>query len=72
MSKPLITVEPDDTMQDATRIMVDHKIGKLHVVKENKLVGLLTVADFARQLRKTTAFKRMVDAMISYDPYTPE
>jgi CBS domain-containing protein len=48
MSKPLITVEPDDTMQDAAKIMVDHKIGKLPVVKENKLVGLLTVADFAR------------------------
>jgi CBS domain-containing protein len=48
MLKLLITVEHDDTMQDAARIMVGHKIEKLPVVKENKLVGLLTVADFAR------------------------
>jgi CBS domain-containing protein len=50
MSKPLIIVEPDDTMQDAARIMVNHKIGKLPVIKENKLVGLLTIDDFANYL----------------------
>ena len=46
-ARPLITVELDNTTQDAARIMLNHKIGTLPVVKEDKLVGLLTANDLA-------------------------
>ena len=58
MSKPLITVDPDSSLRDAARLMINNKIRRLPVVKENKLVGILVASDFARQLSKTQLPKK--------------
>jgi CBS domain-containing protein len=45
MSKPVITIEPDKSVEDAVNIMLEHKIKKLPVVEEGKLVGIITASD---------------------------
>jgi acetoin utilization protein AcuB len=48
MNEPVVTVEPDATVQDAARLMVENKIGCLPVVSEGRLQGLLTETDVLR------------------------
>jgi CBS domain-containing protein len=46
MSKKVITVAPDTPLQEAARLMVEHKIGGLPVVDENnRVVGVITETD---------------------------
>jgi acetoin utilization protein AcuB len=45
MTKDLLTVTPDTPLEEAARIMADHKIGGLPVVQEGKLVGIITETD---------------------------
>lgn len=47
MSKNVITVAPDKTIEDAVNIMVEHKIKKLPVVDAGKLIGIITASDIA-------------------------
>ena len=46
MKKDLITVEEYTNVTVAEKLMKDHAIGCLPVVKNNKLIGLVTVNDF--------------------------
>ena len=49
MSRDVVTVEPDATLREAARVMVERKIGCLPVVKPDRtLVGLLTETDLLR------------------------
>jgi acetoin utilization protein AcuB len=48
MSGPVISVGPNTTVQDATRLMLRHKIGGLPVVDRGKLVGIVTSIDMLR------------------------
>jgi len=48
MSSPLVTVEDEVTIEQAARIMADRRIKKLPVVKEGKLVGIVTSTDIVR------------------------
>jgi len=41
-----ITVSPDNTLGEAARLMVEHKVGGLPVVDQGKLVGIITETDF--------------------------
>ena len=52
MSKPLITIDPDSSIRKAARVMIKNNIRRLPVVKDNKLVGIIVVTDFARQDEK--------------------
>jgi len=45
MSTPLITVEPEVDMEDAARLMTKKRIKKLAVVKEGRLIGVVTSMD---------------------------
>ena len=45
MSTPVISVGPNSTVQEATRLMLRHKIGGLPVVDGGKLVGIVTTID---------------------------
>jgi len=45
MSAPLITVEPEVDMEDAARLMTKKRIKKLAVVKEGRLIGVVTSMD---------------------------
>ena len=46
--KSLITVEPRTTIQEAFSTMLKNKIRRLPVVKESKLVGIVTEKDLMR------------------------
>jgi acetoin utilization protein AcuB len=48
MSVPVVSVGPNTTVQDATRLMLQHKIGGLPVVDRGKLVGIVTTIDMLR------------------------
>jgi tRNA nucleotidyltransferase (CCA-adding enzyme) len=48
MSKPLITVTEDTPVWDAFRIMLRHKIRRLPVEKDGKLIGLVSERDLFR------------------------
>lgn len=45
MSKPVITITPDTSIQDALQIMRDKKIRRLPVMEGKKLVGIVTERD---------------------------
>lgn len=45
MHTNLITVHPLDAMEDAARMIYDHRIGCLPVVQEDHLVGMVTTSD---------------------------
>jgi CBS domain-containing protein len=71
MSEPLVTVHPDSSIRDAARIMVEKKIRRLPVVKNNKLFGIITASDFARQLGKKTLTEEILEAIARYPPIYP-
>ncbi len=48
MSKNVITVSVDDTMQDAMKLLKEHDIRMLPVMKKGKLVGIVTDRDLKR------------------------
>jgi len=54
MSKPLLSANPDASIGEAARIMVDNKIRRLPIVERDRLVGILTAVDLARYLSKIT------------------
>ena len=45
-----ITIAPDDTIAQAARLMVEHKVGGLPVVKNGRLIGIITETDLCRLL----------------------
>jgi CBS domain-containing protein len=71
MTKPLVTIDPDASIREAARTMIKYKIRRLPVVKENKLVGIIVVSDFARQLSKKTITEEILEAMARYPPTIP-
>lgn len=51
MSKKVITIDENDSMQDAINLIKQHKINMLPVMKKEKLVGIVT----DRDLKKASA-----------------
>jgi len=45
MSKKVITIRADQTLEEASALMVEHKIKKLPVLEKDKLVGIITATD---------------------------
>jgi len=45
MTKDVLTVSPDATLEEAARIMADNKIGGLPVTRDDKVVGIITETD---------------------------
>jgi acetoin utilization protein AcuB len=48
MRTMLITVSPYDTVEEAARLMLGHKIGGLPIVDGGKLVGIVTTSDLLK------------------------
>jgi CBS domain-containing protein len=53
MSKILTTAEPETPIEVAVQRMVNHKIRRLPIMDNGKLVGIITVTDLAKHLRTT-------------------
>ena len=77
MTKKLIGVSPEDTVQEACRIMVKFDIGSLVVVEGEKVIGFFTKSDIIRRvivpgLPYTTPVKEiMTRELITTDANTP-
>ena len=63
MTKPLITISPEASIKTAARKMVKHRIRRLPVLKEHRLVGIIVVSDFARHLGKKTLTEGILEAI---------
>ncbi|TRO47072.1 CBS domain-containing protein [Candidatus Bathyarchaeota archaeon] len=48
MSAPLITVDPNDAVEEAAKIMAQKRIKKLPVVEGDKIVGVISTSDIVR------------------------
>lgn len=48
MGRKITTTTPDTSAEEAARILNDNKFGCLPVVKEDRLVGIITERDFVR------------------------
>ncbi len=68
MVSPALTVEPDYPLEEAARLMVDHKIGSLPVVESGQLIGIITETDIFKQFveilgGQTTATRLTVEVL---------
>lgn len=50
MSGAPMTVPPYSSVQDAARLLLQHKVGGLPVVENGKLVGIMTTSDLLKAL----------------------
>ena len=48
MSSPVISVRPGLPLEEAAQVMIDHRIGCLPVVEDEKLVGIISDTDIFR------------------------
>ena len=48
--KDLISIDPDRPVVDALIIMAEYKIGALVVLKNNRMVGIISERDYAREI----------------------
>jgi CBS domain-containing protein len=47
MSEKLITISPDASLEEASRMMAEHQIRRLPVVENGRLVGIVSLGDLA-------------------------
>ncbi|NJE08669.1 CBS domain-containing protein [Thermococcus sp. M39] len=77
MTKKLVGVSPEDTVQEACRIMVKFDIGSLVVVENDRVIGFFTKSDIIRRvivpgLPYTTPVKEIMSRdLITTDANTP-
>lgn len=50
MTRQVITVQEDDPLEDAARLLVDNKISSLPVMRGDQLVGMVTGLDILRMM----------------------
>jgi CBS domain-containing protein len=55
MSAPAITVAPDVLVGQAARVMLEHMVNRVPVVRDGQLVGILTRSDLVRAFRRSDA-----------------
>ena len=55
MRDEVITITPDSTLSDAANLMLYNKIGCLPVVDGERLVGMISEADFVKQFASNIA-----------------
>jgi len=48
MKKPVVTVQPSDSVRRAAELMQQHDVGSAVVVEDSKPVGILTERDYIR------------------------
>jgi len=65
MKSAVITVEPERSVAEAARIMIEHKIGALPVLEAGIIVGIVTETDMLR------AFATMVSPGAAAGPAEP-
>lgn len=68
-SGDLVTVEPDEDLDDALKLMAQHRIRRLPVVEDGRLVGVVAQADVALEANDKDAGEMLAE--ISQPSSTP-
>ena len=55
MTRKLIYVSPDENLENALKLLISHDVGRLPVVSDGKLVGIITRSDIMRAHAKELA-----------------
>ena len=55
MSSPIVSISEDASTEEAAKLMVRKRIKKLPVVRDDKLVGIITTMDLVREAPKLAA-----------------
>jgi CBS domain-containing protein len=63
VSSPLITIHPDSTAQEAASLMLEKKIRHLPVVKDNRLLGIITLQELAKHISKKSVKDEILESM---------
>jgi CBS domain-containing protein len=48
MSEPVITIDIDSSLEDASKLMIQKKVSKLAILKDGSLKGIITSTDIIR------------------------
>jgi signal-transduction protein with cAMP-binding, CBS, and nucleotidyltransferase domain len=64
MSSPLMTINANDTLKKAGRIMGERRIRRLPVIESGAVAGILVASDVLRQLSKKTLTEKIWEALI--------
>jgi CBS domain-containing protein len=54
MTSPVVTIDPDAELVEAATLMMDRHINRLPVVEDDRLVGIVSRADFVRLMVQQT------------------
>jgi len=65
MRRGVVSVSPDTLASDAAATMANHKLGALPVIKDDKLVGILSATDILRVFSKVEHAKELREQRIS-------
>jgi len=49
MSRPVVSIDPDATLQEASGLMSKNNVSKLPVISEGRLLGIVTSTDIIRK-----------------------
>jgi CBS domain-containing protein len=68
-TRPAVTVEKSDTVENAVRVMVEHKIGAVVVTDRGKVVGIFSERDLMQRvvLARLDAAKTAVGKVMTAD-----
>lgn len=65
MTPKPVTIGPDADIREAARLLVSHRIRRLPVVEDNKLIGLLSVADLIHAIAQMKIKEEIKDVYTS-------
>ncbi len=55
MSKDVVEISPDASVHDAATLMADHKVNRLPVVEQDRLIGIITRGDIVQAIADSKA-----------------
>jgi CBS domain-containing protein len=66
MTYPILTIDPVESVEEAAKIMVENRISSLLVMKDDKLLGILTKSDLLKVYTSCKSIK--VKELMTEDP----
>ena len=63
-SRPLVTGDPEMDLEEAAALMVQHRVRRLPVIEDERLVGIVTLDDIAVRTGNLEVAQRMTQEVI--------
>jgi len=64
MTAPVLTVAPEDTVEECMKLMTSHRIRHLPVLESERVVNILSIGDLVKWI--ITSHERTIDELHSY------